>query len=204
MEVMVVIVIILILAAILLPAFRSSIERGRLTVDISNLRQLGQAQAMYASDNFQAVEVRTRLIVGAGYGAPDILVSPRDSTREGLANREQAPHVGSPSMALYGQELPWRQSYLTMGDAYGYTWDRFKDRVEGRLNAWAVADFPESKESDGEEWAPCQTNPRHLGLALDGSVKTLSRVDADRKRSPWACYLGAMPHWGPPVGQGSR
>ena len=50
-ELLVVIAIISLLAAILLPVFASIRAKGRQTVCVSNLRQLGLAVALYAQDS---------------------------------------------------------------------------------------------------------------------------------------------------------
>jgi prepilin-type N-terminal cleavage/methylation domain-containing protein len=49
-EILVVIAVLVLLAAILLPVVSSARERGRQTVCLSNLRQLGQALSMYHQD----------------------------------------------------------------------------------------------------------------------------------------------------------
>ncbi len=51
MEVIVVIAIIAILAAILVPSLNSALERAKATKDMSNLRQLGLATQLYMNDN---------------------------------------------------------------------------------------------------------------------------------------------------------
>ena len=50
-EVVVVIAIIAILAAILIPSLNSTLERAKATKDMSNLRQIGAATQMYMNDN---------------------------------------------------------------------------------------------------------------------------------------------------------
>lgn len=49
-ELLVVLAVIALLAALLFPVFASARERGRQTVCLSNLRQIGQALALYQSD----------------------------------------------------------------------------------------------------------------------------------------------------------
>jgi len=51
MEVLVVMVIIIGLAAILIPSLNSALERAKATKDMSNLRQIGAATQMYMNDN---------------------------------------------------------------------------------------------------------------------------------------------------------
>src|SRR5205823_10679360 len=50
-EVLVVMAIIAILAAILVPALNSALERAKATKDMSNLRQIGAATQLYMNDN---------------------------------------------------------------------------------------------------------------------------------------------------------
>jgi prepilin-type N-terminal cleavage/methylation domain-containing protein len=50
-EMLVVMAIILILAAILVPSLNSALERAKATKDMSNLRQIGAATQMYMNDN---------------------------------------------------------------------------------------------------------------------------------------------------------
>src|SRR6266478_9574511 len=51
MEVLVVMVIIIGLAAILIPSLNSALVRAKATKDLSNLRQIGAATQMYMNDN---------------------------------------------------------------------------------------------------------------------------------------------------------
>jgi prepilin-type N-terminal cleavage/methylation domain-containing protein len=51
MEVLVVMAIIAILAAILIPSLNSALERAKVAKDMSNLRQIGAATQMYMNDN---------------------------------------------------------------------------------------------------------------------------------------------------------
>src|SRR5205809_6910971 len=50
-EVLVVIAIIVMLAAILIPSLNSALESAKATKDLSNLRQIGAATQMYMNDN---------------------------------------------------------------------------------------------------------------------------------------------------------
>ncbi|MBI3722178.1 MAG: DUF1559 domain-containing protein, partial [Fimbriimonas ginsengisoli] len=62
-ELLVVIAIIAILAAILFPVFASAREAARKTQSLSNLRQIGMAWQMYASD-YDDTLMRVRVVLG--------------------------------------------------------------------------------------------------------------------------------------------
>jgi len=67
-ELLVVIAVIVLLAAILFPAFAGAREKGRQTVCVSNLRQLGAAFAMYEQDADETLPGATDGIPGANRG----------------------------------------------------------------------------------------------------------------------------------------
>jgi prepilin-type N-terminal cleavage/methylation domain-containing protein/prepilin-type processing-associated H-X9-DG protein len=58
-EVLVVIAIITILAAILIPSLKSALESAKATKDLSNLRQIGMAMQTYLNDNDQILPIST-------------------------------------------------------------------------------------------------------------------------------------------------
>jgi type II secretory pathway pseudopilin PulG len=86
-ELVVAVAIVAGLAALALVGFQAARVRSLLTVDASNLRQIGQAAEMYASDHNGLRPLSVRELYTEGRLEKGIVVSPLGPTEEGIANR---------------------------------------------------------------------------------------------------------------------
>ena len=119
-ELLVVIAIISILASFLLPTLRTAREKSRQSVCMNNLRQLGMAFLMYASDTdgFLPLEYKT------GLGGWDTIIEsyiPYDYSNRNLHKCPSADKTTNPIIS-YGMPMYWSRAI------YGYTrLDSFSD-----------------------------------------------------------------------------
>ncbi len=83
-ELLVVVAIILVLAAIVLPIYNRARVQAHVTDDIAKLKQLGAANAMYSAENDGRIQVGLEPFVGKL--DPALFHSKLDPTRDGLWN----------------------------------------------------------------------------------------------------------------------
>ena len=83
-ELLTVVVILTLLAALLYPVFSSSRTQGHKTTDIANLKSLGLARSLYEQDNGPTVD--TDILVSNRLVPLECLVSSLDPTPAGYAN----------------------------------------------------------------------------------------------------------------------
>lgn len=86
-EVVVTIAIIIVLAGIVFAVARSSQSRAKATSDMNDLRQIGQAQAIYSGDSSGDDTWDPEIIAANSLIAPELLVSSLDDLADPLVNR---------------------------------------------------------------------------------------------------------------------
>ncbi len=162
-ELLVAIVIILILVALVSSVIISVKERGKVSVDVSNLRQIGLAAAIYASDYDDIHPLSVRTLITEGRITEKICVSPSDTTEKGLMwhfiqNLSEArKHIQEP--------IP-RSSYIGPGDGL-WTWNSFLNKVYDKENAGWLVNWVRANVS---ETVVSPTGP-YQRLLMDTSVK---------------------------------
>ena len=86
-EILIVIAVILIIAAIVVPVIMSAKRSAKTTVDVSNLRQIGQAAAIYAASNDDIQPLTVFPLIDSGLiSNAEILRSPLDTTEFGFSS----------------------------------------------------------------------------------------------------------------------
>jgi len=189
-ELLVVIAIIGILAAMLFPVFATAREKARQLVCASNVRQLGLAMSMYASDYDAQYPAQDHLFIDpccpfwldVAYGVPDWFSSP-------YANWAQAiyPYVRSIEIYQCKSNRGWTQNSNPASPATSYVLNGFAaERTEAAvtepsryillwdyryLTSYAVANPVPTGWSWYPGWAP--HNEQHNCLYFDGHVKNM-------------------------------
>ena len=136
-EVLVVVSIVLILISLAWVGYRASKVRAQVAVDISNLRQLGQAAAIYASQHNDVQPLSVRQLVADRLVGEGIVTSPLDPTTEGIATRFVST-LALPPDQLATLKHTVRTTYLGPGDG-GWTQESYRMRMENRSQVgWLV------------------------------------------------------------------
>lgn len=131
MELMVVIAIIAILAAIILSGLQAAKGSSKGTVSISQLRQLGVAGAIY-SDEAGGFPDSTHRLVSSGLVKPELCFTPADPTPKGVANAMNMAHIyADPRTDYKNSYVGWLQFQVSLAQA--------TDLLEGNGDAgWLV------------------------------------------------------------------
>lgn len=166
-EVLAAIAIIAILMAIVSPMILSAKAASLRTVDLSNLRQLGQAYAIY-SERSGAPPLGTAPLIDTGLIPKDLVSSPTDKTDVGHANRIVKEY--SADLPQYAKKIrPYRSSYVGFWE-YGWQLSRFeKYIVDAPGGGWLVS-LMDSKSTMKDNSFAGSLKGRYLRLRLDGSV----------------------------------
>jgi len=83
-ETVVVSLIFILLCSIALPLVGRSLDEGNKASDLSNLRQLGKALALYTSE-YDAVQYDVDVLVASGHASKAIVTSSKDGSSKGLS-----------------------------------------------------------------------------------------------------------------------
>lgn len=168
-ELLVVMAVIIIIAAIILAAFSQSKSSAKDVKSLSNLRQLGQAAAIYADANGVWPE-SARVLVEAKMVPKELLISDNDHSEKGLGNlaivgtyNGVAPPLTNYKLS-YGGFLEWEISPI------------MQSRIRESQNGGWLVDLSRSKFS---------SDPRGL-LFAEGSYRRLlfdTAVVARRNKS---------------------
>lgn len=138
-EVLVSVAIVALLAALLLAASGSARKRAIATHDTANLRQIGQAHALYQTTTDSDGWFSTPPLIQAAVLDRALVASPHDPTPQGIANRvrvERYPGAENPPTA-------WKDSYLAY-DMTGWQTEGNRRRFSGYFaeakgSGWLIA-----------------------------------------------------------------
>lgn len=125
-ELLVVIAIIAVLAAILFPIISRAKDKAGETTDISNLRQLAAAGAIYSESHNIPYPLDIHVLVKTGQISKELIISPRDSTPRGIAGEYRAIMMLGPTDL---EPVDYRFSYLGPGDI-GHRWHMNPNTME--------------------------------------------------------------------------
>lgn len=114
LEILAVIAILAIIAGILFPVLRNAQAQSRVSEDISNLRQIGQAQAIYQNDTGTEI-FRCAPLVKAKLIPKEICVSQSDQEPDGIANAI-LNNLAADSPEYQSTVDSFRKSYLGITD----------------------------------------------------------------------------------------
>ncbi len=128
MEMLVVIAIIVVIAALLFPVFTQAKIRAFETTENSNLHQLGIAHGLYVADNDDQTPGSSMHVIGAKYAPPIVAASPLDPFRLGWANENRSPGQGT---------TQYKDSFIALADCAG---DMFFEEFRASQNGgWLIS-----------------------------------------------------------------
>lgn len=165
-EVLMVIAILAILAALTFGVAARAKLRAKVTGDMANLRQIGQSIEIYASDNDIRRPYVLDDLVTAGRLDKHLVAGAADPTSEGYANLLRAWFLETFHRQT-AKPAPFKLSYCSLSDL-GI--DRpLTENEEGPRKGWLI--FP----SEGKLFQTVAVDPRYLAgsylrLCYDGSV----------------------------------
>jgi prepilin-type N-terminal cleavage/methylation domain-containing protein/prepilin-type processing-associated H-X9-DG protein len=195
-ELLVVLAIIAILAAILFPVIGAARASGHKVACVSNLRQLLQASAMYASDHDRRLVAARLYTGGSGLGTTwcvalqpylknqQVLTCPLDPAPQTVANSTDLPHS-------YG--INYDLTYVTGYSATNVAWAM--SALPRTADLVLFFDMKSSAAAMGSGYTASRVSrvdPRHQGKAivgfLDGHVKPQApgEIDAVKFWNPTA------------------
>ncbi len=181
-ETLVVISVISVISGIMLPVLVNSKKSAHRTDDISKLRQLGQAGAMYETQ-YGEFPLSTLQLVAANMVPVELCTSTMDTTAKGIGN-ELATFTNPKLPASYRiPEAPYKNSFVGLGE-FGLHAKTMDDYVMTGPNAGWLVDASESQRT---EWpTPTQWKGTYRRLTIEGAVIVRKHQDMD-------CFDGETP-----------
>ncbi|CAN5456811.1 hypothetical protein BH11ARM2_BH11ARM2_17500 [soil metagenome] len=167
-EVLVVFAVIALLAGLSLAVFGGAKRRSYATVNVSNLRQLGQAGAMYAEEAGRFPDSVVPL-VRSGVVPAALVASPDDPTKEGYANVSvkawERGHLFDPSRIA-----PFKSSYPGLREQLitDIMWEKY---IRGQSGGGWLVDVTDSVIPAGDDVQPLDLwEGTYRRLLYDGAV----------------------------------
>lgn len=176
-ETLVVIAIIAILAALLFPVLASSKTQARRVDNISRMRQLGVAAAMYES-HYDRFPVSTVQLVKEGLVQRDMCDSYLDQSKLGLGN--EVADIESKTLGAFTQftRADYKNSFAGLGE-FGLSDEIYDNYIKpGPAAGWLVDLLASDR---GFLPHPVQWEGNYNRLLTDGAVVT-------RKHGDFSCY----------------
>lgn len=125
-EILVAVAVVAVLAAILLPVFARAYRSSKVSVDVSNLRQIDVAKNLYAADYNDRFIPSAGFLSANGYCSQDVVVSSLDITEEGIGNIYKMMHAWRGG-AISGP-WPMRVSYHGLYENFPGNWFEHAER----------------------------------------------------------------------------
>lgn len=170
---MVAVLILTILAGLTMPALFQGRRSSFGAVEISNLRQIGQAALIY-EQTYGDHPLGTRLLVQTKLIPPEICSSPLDDSREGLANLFVAEAAKS-SDVYATRKVPYKNSFTSF-DTMAWTLQRKKKYLDNNPSpGWLVSLAAGTPAIPGQILG--SYTGRYRRLLMDGSVKSCVHHD---------------------------
>lgn len=168
-EMLVVILVIGVLAAMLFPLLARSKEQAHTVDNISKLRQLGQASSLYEQANGE-FPGRAPMLVEVGLITAELCGSKRDNRPMGIANelvtamsKKRYETMGVPTPSV----VPFQNTFVGPED-YGFPSKGFYKQVSANEGGGWLLDFTEATRN--ELPYPLWWEGSYRRLLLDGSV----------------------------------
>ncbi len=180
-ETLVVISVISVISGIMLPVLVNSKKAAHRTDDISKMRQLGQAAAMYETQ-YGEFPVTTQQLVRANMVPAELCAATGDLSKTGIAN--DLAKFTNPKLRKEAQ-MPltnYKSSFVGLGE-FGLTTRTMDEYVNTGPNAgWLIDASPSEKT----EWpTPSQWKGTYRRLTTEGAVIV-------RKHQDMECYDGKV------------
>ncbi|MEZ0325289.1 MAG: type II secretion system protein [Fimbriimonas sp.] len=178
-ETLVVISVISVISGIMLPVLVNSKKSAHKTDNLSKLRQLGQAGAMYESQ-YGEFPISTQQLVNSGMVPSTLCTSVTDTTKTGIAN--ELAVFTNPKLRT-GAKIPvtdYKSSFVGLAE-FGLSAKVMDEYILTGPNAgWLI----DATDSERTEWpTPTQWKGTYRRLTTEGAVIV-------RKHQDMECYDG--------------